>query len=580
MKIQLLDESVASQIAAGEVVERPLSVVKELVENSLDSEATEIEIELENGGLKLIKVIDNGVGIPRDQLELALTRYATSKLTSVDDLSSIQTLGFRGEALASIRSVSDLILVSREDSDRTGNYITYKNGDIFDRGIQGANRGTSVSVSDLFANFPARLSFLKSARAEGRRCSQLVARYAVAYPKVSFRFFQDGNLVFHSAGDGNQRDIIGSVWGDEIAQELLPLEEMNIGNVRIEGFVSPPGITRGRKDLQVFFANDRLVEVGFLSFAVADFYRNINPKGRYPVVFLFVNCEPNKMDVNVHPAKIEIKFKNEGEIFSALSRSLNNTLKDVVIEIQKLGVLSGMEEPFHGTQFELEEPSQELNSNQVGKIIDGKITTANSGPINDLHPLAQINTTYIVAQGRDGIFIIDQHAAHERIIFENIIMSQENGLPTVQGLLDPIPINLDSSQKENLSMIGPSMYKYGFQWDKLEKGNIILRGIPISLKESETVSVFKEILDLDTVSDTSSAEGDQKSRSSLETRDREIAASVACHSSIRAGQALLFSEMEAMLSQFQDAGYPKLCPHGRPTTLFLSHGKLDAQFGR
>ena len=326
MPIQLLDRDVASKIAAGEVIERPASVVKELVENAIDAGAGQIEVEIARGGLDLIRVTDDAAGIPEDELELAVMRHATSKLRSVQDLSRIGTLGFRGEALASVGAVARMTLVSRVPGAEGGNYVIVDNNEIIERGRQGAPFGTTAFVRDLFKSVPARLSFLRSPAAEATRCVTVLTQYALAHPDVALRVLVDGRLAFHSPGSGDASHVLLEMWGPDTASAMLPIQPTTMGGTTVSGYASEPTTTRPRRAGQILFVNGRLVEARILSYAIADAYRDIIQRGRYPLVVLFVTVPTDEVDVNVHPTKAEVRLRREGEVIAAVQRAIRRTL--------------------------------------------------------------------------------------------------------------------------------------------------------------------------------------------------------------------------------------------------------------
>ena len=587
MTIRLLDPEVAAKIAAGEVVERPASVVKELIENALDAHATQIEIELRGGGLQLVRVTDDGGGIPPDELELAVKRHATSKLAVIDHLSQIETLGFRGEALASLAAVSRMTLVSRPQDATNGAYLLAADNEILEQGQQGAPIGTSVFVHDLFKTVPARLAFMRAAGAESTRCTQVVTRYALAYPQVSFRLLNEERLAFHSSGNGDYRDVLTDLWGYDTASALHPIEETRVGSTVVTGFAGPPDLLRARRDAQVVFVNRRWVEARVLSYAIADSYRDLVPKGRHPVVVLFVQVAPAEIDVNVHPAKSEVRFRREGEVFAAVQRAVRRTLAAhslLPMDDGTSAVPSSIPSAPEGSDVTLEAPPLFL---QVQAALEGSNDQSPPSPGRAtaplmLRPVGQVDTTYIVAEGPDGMYLVDQHAAHERLAFEDLIASGSEKERPVQGLLDPTTVPLTKAQAEALAGLSEVLSAYGFQWEAFGEDAVLLRGVPASLREGEATQTLLEVLDDPASGDLPEpVDADREGLPEvLDQRERRVAATIACHSTVRAGQVLSPSEMDALLRQFQAARFPRLCPHGRPTMVHLSSSQLERQFGR
>ena len=585
MPIRLLPPDVTAQIAAGEVVERPASVVKELVENALDAGASRIEIELRGGGLSMIRVTDDGDGIPEAELELAVTNHATSKIERSRDLWEVHSLGFRGEALASIASVSRVVAVSRQRQSEAGAFIEASADGILDSGNQGAPVGTSVFVHDLFKAVPARLSFLRSAAAEGARCNHVVTQYALAYPEVSFRVLLDGRLAFHSPGAGDHRDVLLEAWGTEVADELLRIDEMAVGRTRVSGYAGPPHLVRARRDRQEFFVNRRAVSDRVLSSSVADVYRQILPRGRHPVAVLFLTVPPDDVDVNVHPAKAEVRFRREGEVFAAVQRALKATLAaSDMLAPGTVGAEVGATVPEAPPDSDvvleaLPEPRGEPGP--AGEPADSEQQRRGESKLRNrvvLRPVGQIGATYIVTEGPDGMYLIDQHAAHERVVFENLLAQDPEAERPVQALLIPLTVVLTRKQAGTIEDLGDVLRAYGFRWDPFGADSVLLRGVPGSLRESEAAPTLAEVLDGaggDPIAPETPGEPDV-----FTLHERRIAATVACHSTVRAGQVLTIMEMDALLRQFEAADFPRVCPHGRPTVVHLSAAQLEKQFGR
>ena len=512
MPIQLLDRDVASKIAAGEVIERPASVVKELVENAIDAGAGQIEVEIARGGLDLIRVTDDAAGIPEDELELAVTRHATSKLRSVSDLSRIGTLGFRGEALASIGAVARMTLVSRVPDTEGGNYVIVDNNEIIERGRQGAPFGTTAFIRDLFKSVPARLSFLRSPAAEATRCVTVLTQYALAHPDVALRVLVDGRLAFHSPGSGDASHVLLEMWGPDTASAMLPIQPTTMGGTTVSGYASEPATTRPRRAGQILFVNGRLVEARILSYAIADAYRDIIQRGRYPLVVLFVTVPPDEVDVNVHPTKAEVRLRREGEVIAAVQRAIRRALAAHGIVVAPSTGGQGNAPPIPtappDSEVQLEAPplfcptpppQDPRHSRESGNLDPHSATQqgdANPPPPQfTLRPVGQVGLTYIVAEGPDGMYLIDQHAAHERIVFEQVIAERANRAATSQGLLTPATVQLTTRQQEVIAPLNDLLTSYGFEWEPFGDDAILLRAMPATLKESEAAQALLEVLD-------------------------------------------------------------------------------------
>ena len=586
MPIRLLDRDVASKIAAGEVIERPSSVVKELMENALDAGAGQVEIELVRGGLELIRVTDDAGGIPEDELELAVQRHATSKLRSTRDLSTIETLGFRGEALASIAAVARVTLVSRVPGTDGGHYLILTDNEVIERGRQGAPPGTTLFVRELFKAVPARLAFLRSASAEGARCVQVVTQYALAHPDVAVRAIVDGRLAFHSPGNGDARDGLVEMWGADTVAELLPILETRVGGTTVTGFAGPPTLTRPRRTGQILFINGRLIEERILSYAIADAYKDMMQRGRYPLVVLFVAVPPDDVDVNVHPTKAEIRLRREGEVIAAVQRAIRRTLAahDVAVPALQDGASSAdgaAQIPSAPADSDVELTAPPLMPPMREPDNDASSPSGSSPPRFVLRPVGQVGLTYIVAEGPEGIYLIDQHAAHERVVFEQILAARQEEAPAVQGLLEAATIQLTRRQLEALASLGDLLSPYGFDWEPFGDDAILLRGMPASLRESAAADALLEVLDESRRDEATAPDGsDAAAANTVDSREWHIVATIACHSTVRAGQTLSSAEMDALLKSFQAANFPRLCPHGRPTMVHLSQTQLERQFGR
>ena len=609
MPIQLLDRDVASKIAAGEVIERPASVVKELVENAIDAGAGQVEVEIARGGLDLIRVTDDASGIPEDELELAVMRHATSKLRTVRDLESIGTLGFRGEALASIAAVARMTIVSRVADAEGGQYVIAADNEIIERGTQGAPFGTTVYVRDLFKNVPARLSFLRSPAAEATRCVNVLTQYALAHPEVALRVIVDGRLAFHSPGSGDASHVLLEMWGPDTASGMLPIQPTTMGGTTVTGYAGEPGTTRPRRTGQILFVNGRLVEARILYYAIADAYRDIIQRGRYPLVVLFLTVPPDEVDVNVHPTKAEVRLRREGEVIATIQRAIRRTLAaNGIVAAPSVG---GQDSVPAAPQIPSASPDAEVQLEAPPLFTDhaatgqSPTTPAQSPPTQfTLRPVGQVGLTYIVAEGPDGMYLIDQHASHERIVYDQILAERREQAANSQGLLTPATVQLTTRQLEAIAPLSDLLSSYGFEWETFGDDAILLRAMPSSLKESEAPQAFLEVLDersggeiddspltgqaVPAGSSDSAAQGSIDAADSIiasgadavDMRERRIAATIACHSTIRAGQALSMSEMESLLTLFRNANFPRLCPHGRPTMVHLSSAQLERQFAR
>ena len=562
MTIRLLDREVVSKIAAGEVVERPSSVVKELVENSLDAGASRINIEVKGSGVSLIRVTDNGTGIPGDEVELAFQRHATSKLTSLADLENATSLGFRGEALPSIAHISQVEFLTRSQGEIAGTYIRLQGGNVEERGKRACTQGTTVSVHGLFRNFPARLKFLKSPGTENSHIADLVTHYGLAFPDVRFTLILDGRRILHTPGNGKVRDVLVEVYGLKIAQAMLELvESSNEGDLApgVSGFVSPPSISRANRSFLSFFVNRRWIQSRLLSKAVDKAYEGLMMRGRYPVAVINLSLPPGWVDVNVHPTKKEVRFNQEPAIFNAVYGSVRRTVSEQapVPEFRSFSVQLSPYEQAPQVSWRLADRSVNLPL----------IPEDSPGGMPILRVLGQLANTYIIAEGPDGLYLIDQHAAHERILYENILQQWEQRRVEIQPLLEPLNIELEAKQMELLDVRGQMLTQFGFTIEPFGDRTFLLRAVPAILGGEGLGEVVKEIIDSLT---------DESLLNKIEVR---IAQSLACHTAIRAGKTLTQEEMRALIQQLEGAVFPRSCPHGRPTIVYLSSERLEREFG-
>ncbi|MFC1974130.1 DNA mismatch repair endonuclease MutL [Chloroflexota bacterium] len=572
MPIRVLEPDVASKIAAGEVVQRPASLVKELIENSLDAGATQITIGIQGGGVRLIRVVDNGAGIAPGEVEIAFERFATSKISTADDLESISSLGFRGEALPSIAAVSELTMVTRSHDEIAGTFLTIKEGAVVENAKRGCPPGTMVTVRNLFRNFPARLKFLKSTATENSRISHLVTEYSLAFPEVRFILVLDGRTSFRSPGSGNLRESMASVYGLTTAKLLLEIitegKETSM-YPKVIGLISPPSLTRASRNYMSFFVNRRWVQNRMLSYAVEEAYRGMLMTGKYPLAVVNILLPPQETDVNVHPAKSEVRFRHERDVFSAVQKTVRNTLL-IQSPIPTLKTLpysphTHQASPltpissFSASTEEFETSFQSQPGPPTAK------SAARALPI--LRTLGQIANTYIIAEGPDGIYLIDQHAAHERILFEKIKDESQQHKIDVQGLLQPVMVELTVSQQELLQSHIEDLSEYGFAIDPFGGRTYLIRSMPALLKEQDATQSLIAILD--------SLDGVETS----DWRDK-IAISLACHSAALAGQLLNPEEIRELVRQLEQTSQPHTCPHGRPTMIHFSSSQIEKSFGR
>ena len=585
MPIRLLPPDVSSRIAAGEVIERPASVVKELVENSLDAKASEVSIEIREGGSEYIRVADNGVGIPADEVELAFERFATSKLREAADLEAISTLGFRGEALPSIAAVSTVSLVSRAASEEDGTRVDVVDGAVAHRRRQGAASGTVLTVRHLFRSFPARRKFMRSPATEASRVQALVTRYALAYPAVRFELSVNGSPAFSTSGSRDLREAISDVYGRDTGAAMLelarPEPQPDGPHSAVSGMIGPASLSRASRSHISIFVNGRWVQDRMLGYALEEAYRGFLAERRYPVAVVALTVPPGEVDVNVHPSKTEVRFHRGGVIFSALQQAVRHTLTtdSPVPEIGPSSA-SAYAAPLHprGRPFwpgAPGAPTQLAGAAPVDHTPSGAhegqtIAPAASPPLVPrealpaLRVLGQVQATYIAAEGPDGVYLIDQHAAHERVLFEKAASQPAES----QSLLEPATVDLDPRQSEMAASHRELIAGLGFQYEPFGGRTYILRGVPGLLSEGDPGQSFVDVLDL-------MAEG-----GGFESWEERAAYSIACHGAVRAGKTMSHDEMSELTRVLELSRQPHTCPHGRPTMIHLSSAALEREFGR
>jgi DNA mismatch repair protein MutL len=579
MPIHLLADEVASQIAAGEVVERPASVVKELLENALDAGASQVSILIEGAGKRLIEVSDNGCGIAEAELALAVARHATSKLASADDLFRIRTLGFRGEALASIGSVARLTLTSLESRAQTGARLRVEGGHVGFVEPAGGPIGTVVRVEDLFYNVPARLKFLKQDGTERQQIETLVSRYALAYPSVRMRLVVDGKLSLQTDGSGDRRGILTGVYGLEIARQMLEVladEE----DLRLTGFISPTSLTRSNRKEITFFVNGRWVQDPPLTAALLQAYHTLLMVGRYPMAALFAELPPEEVDVNVHPAKAEVRFRSPDRMFSGVQRAVRRALLAYtpIPQVYAPGTWAAPESnQVIDPAWALAHPDAPTPAAFfAGHAEAGLEAPPPSGqaplPVGKLpllRPIGQVGATYLVAEGPDGLYLIDQHAAHERVLFERMLAQREKTIPA-QALLEPAVVQVAPQSAELLTSQIPLLAKLGFQIEPFGPGTFLVRAIPALLLGSDPAAAVRVVVE----------DFEEDETPLQEEIEAKLIARVCKRAAVKAGHVLTPEEQRALIRDLEACQSPRTCPHGRPTMIHLSVDLLERQFGR
>ncbi len=577
MKITILPDEVASQIAAGEVVERPASVVKELLENAIDAGAERITIRVEEAGRKLIEVSDDGSGIPAEELSLAVARHATSKLHSAEELFQIRTLGFRGEALASIGSVSRMTILSNQSGQKIGARMDMEGGKIVRSEPAGAVQGTTVKVRDLFYNTPARLKFLKRDQTEKQQIDNLVSRYTLAYPHLSIQLEEDGKPVLRTTGNGDRREVMAQLYGVDLARQLLEVIFEEDG-IDINGFISPISINRSNRRDITFFVNGRWVQDTTLVTALMKAYQSFLMVGRYPLSVLFLQIDPKDVDVNVHPAKAEVRFRQPDEIFTSVQRAVRRALM-AYSPVPQLVPTFWRTHNDEATRFEPSiEPAGLAGSERLQDQSDG-ITTPSQvdgqtgqlphiSAIPILRLIGQIGATYIVAEGPDGLYLIDQHAAHERVLYEKMLNTR--GQVVSQSLLDPLVVQLPPQSAKILQENLPVMKKIGFQVEEFGINTFRVSAIPAIFTGKDPHAAIRSVVE-DFEEDETPLQG---------LVEEKIIARICKRMAVKGGAVLSSDEQQALLRDLEGCAAPRTCPHGRPTMIHLSVDLLERQFGR
>ncbi|MGQ9909085.1 MAG: DNA mismatch repair endonuclease MutL [Candidatus Flexifilum sp.] len=596
MSIRVLPEAVVAQIAAGEVVERPASVVKELVENALDAGSRYIHVAIEGDGRRRIQVADDGSGIRADEVDTAFARHATSKLFSADDLYNIRTLGFRGEALASIASVSIIEMTTRSEQDVSGTHVRLEAGQIVRRRQVGAPRGTVLSVESLFFNTPARLKFLKSEATEKRLIANVITRYAMAYPAVRFTLEQDGREIFRTNGTGNLLDVIGASMGLDHLKNMLEVEDV-YETIRVSGYTSVPSFNRTDRSRITLFVNGRWVQDSSLAFAVTQAYHTLLMTGRYPIAVLMIDVPPHDVDVNVHPTKAEVRFRQSDLVFSAVQRAVRRA---VIANAQFPAVRSSLGQgagrgdavwpaeaaaQYH-LNLDLAAPGQHAR-HQVKRddaVIDPDpawtadphaIPEGPEGPaaprtLPVLRVVGQIAASYIVAEGPAGMYLIDQHAAHERVLYEQFMADHARSGVVSQYALAAQTVQVAPEEAQVLESHLPVLRDLGFEIEPFGPNVFIIRSVPALLADQDPVETIAAIVD-------DLEQGLTPGQRAVEER---IILRVCKQAAVKAGQILSHEQMQSLIRQLERCRSPLTCPHGRPTLIQMTAEQLAREFGR
>jgi DNA mismatch repair protein MutL len=607
MPIRILAPHEAAKIAAGEVIERPASVVKELIENSLDAGATQVAVEVREGGLALIRVADDGCGIDPSELRLAFERHATSKVRAEEDLWRVATLGFRGEALPSIASAGEVEVLTRVAGNDRGARIRLRAGEIVDEGSGAASPGTVFTVRALFSAQPARLKFLRGAGAEATQVSGVVMHYAMAYPEVRFTLVIDGRTALQTPGGGELPDAIAAVYGNDVAAAAIEIDAPahHEGDIGVRGIAVEPRLHRATRNYISLYVNRRWVKNRALTFAVEEAYQGLLPSGRRPIAVLDLRMPADEVDVNVHPTKAEVRLRRERDVFGALQRAVRGALAGHAVVPAASSAVWGSQpgaaaprdvpplflrvQPVQAPLGARDAQPLPVHPDGITATEDVALAPAHAGSPNVPQPppaampapptarmterlpmlraVGQVGAMYVVAEGPDGMYLIDQHAAHERVLYERFLASARAGTPESQGLLEPITVELSAAHQALLLQHAAAFERLGFDVEHFGDRAFVVRAVP-SMMADDPARRIGELLDR------------MQRDDGADDASHRAAASLACHASVRAGMSMSPEEQRELLRALEAADQPRTCPHGRPTVVHLAADALAREFRR
>ena len=619
--IHLLSQNTIDQIAAGEVVERPRSVVKELTENAIDARATAISVEIKEGGISLIRVTDNGSGIEKSEIRKAFLRHATSKIEDAQDLPHIHSLGFRGEALSSICAVSQMELITKTQEDFTGVHYQIEGGAECEFSEIGAPKGTTFLVRNLFYNVPARRKFLKQPQTEGSYVADLMEHLALSHPDISIKFIVNGQVRFQTSGNNQLKEVIYRIYGKEVTDHLIDFS-LNGKSVHVRGFLGKPEQNRSNRNFEIFFVNGRYVHNDVLQKAVEEGYKQYLMQHKFPFCVLHFEFEPEDIDVNVHPAKMEIRLQHGAEVYAEIAAAIRDRLHEIELipdvllteEKEQTPQIRQAPEPFEVNRTYMEriqEPVREMVSEEetpyqaklsVQKILgDHPVNTTES----DLHHniiksaehilvekpvqldlfeenfvdvksresyqiLGQIFDTYWLIAFKDKLFIMDQHAAHEKVRYERLLKELKNKTVASQQITPPVVLHLDSKEEQALLSYRDYFTSLGFEIEEFGTGSVAIRSMPVDLYGCEEMEFFREVLD-------ELCENPMKDQPDVILNKL---ASMACKAAVKGNNSLTFEEVSALLDEMLTLDNPYHCPHGRPTIISMSKYEIEKKFKR
>lgn len=607
-KIALLTQETIDKIAAGEVVERPCSVVKELVENAIDAKATAITVEIKEGGTSFIRISDNGIGIEKADVPLAFLRHSTSKIRNVEDLLCVSSLGFRGEALSSIAAVSRVELITKTSDSLTGIRYQIEGGKEVACEEIGAPDGTTFLIKDLFYNTPARKKFLKSAQTEGSYIADMVEKLALSHPEISFKFINNNQTKLHTSGNGNVKDLIYHVFGRDISSALLPVN-LNNALFSVTGFIGKPVITRGNRNYEIYFINGRYIKSQLLSKSIEEAYKSFLMQHQYPFCVLYFTFKGESLDVNVHPTKMELRFDNNNEVYQYLCDGLYNILsqKELIPEVpvteeKKQPAIvreykESIPEPFEGRR--LNQIRESVNKNSPYEIkypehrkevhtriserpsyqpdtyeeitlesLSSEFLTKDARKKHRI--IGQLFKTYWLVEFEDKLFIIDQHAAHEKVLYERTMATLKDKEFTSQTISPPIILSLDSNEILMLEKYRNQIERMGYEVESFGGKEYMISAVPANLFHINMKDLFIEMLD-----DFSNLSGKEAPELILEK-----VASMSCKAAVKGNQTLTYSEFDALVEELLTLDNPYNCPHGRPTIISMTKYEIEKKFKR
>lgn len=607
-EIKLLSKNTIDQIAAGEVIDRPASVVKELVENAIDAGSTAITVEIKDGGVNLIRITDNGCGISRDQMELAFLRHSTSKIRSVNDLMHIHSLGFRGEALSSIAAISQVEMISKVPDELTGSRFAIEGSERKSLEEIGAPDGTTVIIRNLFFNTPARRKFLKSPQTEGNSINTLMEKLALSHPDISFKFISNHQTKLFTSGNGDKKDIIYQIYGRDIASKLLNVT-ITATNFTVTGFIGRPSVTRGNRNFEHFFINTRYIKSDLLSRSIEDAFKKYLMQHQYPFCALYFQFAEEELDVNVHPSKMEVRFHNTELIYQELKKEIEGTLADRdhirtfetdpkdSSEPKHIPLPKSIPEPFEKSRWE--EIKKDMKKGITKQIAPDSPYTPQYTPIDTpVHSdvesyyvqetipygepflskkaapahkiIGQLFMTYWLVEFEDKLYIIDQHAAHEKVLYEQNLEKIKNKEYTSQMLSPPLILTLDPQEEENLSRIGDHLKTLGFEFEPFGGKEYAIYALPDNLYGLNAREILFELLD---------TSNDFYTNLNSDLILEKIAG-ISCKAAIKGSQPLSQIEMEHLIQELLELENPYFCPHGRPTIIAMTKYELEKKFKR